>query len=306
MSEERKRNLRTQGRFSGSKNGANNISPGANSGASPTFCDVKSRLSLSPQSTCVNSENTPELVYKKSNWVPVQQELMECKTFQTPYQWVPLDPSANPPSELYFNPKFLSPAQSEEYFQKLQLGIPWENMKMYTNSGETIVTRLVSWFGPFGYSYSKTHHQPFKGEWPNELLELKDMVEVELAKVGRPTVFNSVLLNLYRDGKDGVSWHTDNEISMGVKPTIASISLGDTRKFELRKKENVDGPAEWRVYLTSGSLIVMDKNVQDDWQHRVPREYHERKPRINLTFRVVHKKTKEGKPLEQQKLEPLF
>lgn len=48
--------------------------------------------------------------------------------------------------------------------------------------------------------------------------------------------FNSVLANLYRDGHDHVSWHSDDEYSLGDKPLIASLSFGDTRNFELRKK----------------------------------------------------------------------
>ena len=49
-------------------------------------------------------------------------------------------------------------------------------------------------------------------------------------------VFNSLLANLYRDGHDHVSWHCDDEPELGSEPTIASLSFGDTRNFELRKK----------------------------------------------------------------------
>ena len=48
--------------------------------------------------------------------------------------------------------------------------------------------------------------------------------------------FNSMLANLYRDGHDSVDWHSDNEPALGPNPTIASVSFGDIRNFELRKK----------------------------------------------------------------------
>lgn len=48
--------------------------------------------------------------------------------------------------------------------------------------------------------------------------------------------FNSLLCNLYRDGHDSIGWHSDDEASLGAEPIIASLSLGDTRVFSLRKK----------------------------------------------------------------------
>lgn len=48
--------------------------------------------------------------------------------------------------------------------------------------------------------------------------------------------FNSLLCNLYRDGKDSIGWHSDSEPSLGPQPVIASLSLGDTRVFSLRKQ----------------------------------------------------------------------
>ncbi|MFM5982088.1 MAG: alpha-ketoglutarate-dependent dioxygenase AlkB, partial [Sphaerospermopsis kisseleviana] len=50
--------------------------------------------------------------------------------------------------------------------------------------------------------------------------------------------FNSVLLNLYRDGKDSVSWHSDDEPELGKNPIIASVSFGATRRFSLRHKHS--------------------------------------------------------------------
>jgi alpha-ketoglutarate-dependent dioxygenase alkB family protein 3 len=105
---------------------------------------------------------------------------------------------------------------------------------------------------------------------------------------------NSLLANLYRDGHDHVSWHCDDEPALGDQPIIASLSFGDTRNFELRKKSTLlenDGNVVYTEYvkvpLDAGTLLIMEGAIQNDWQHRVPREYHDRGPRVNLTFRVI-------------------
>ncbi|CAL1292511.1 unnamed protein product [Larinioides sclopetarius] len=126
---------------------------------------------------------------------------------------------------------------------------------------------------------------------PNTVLEIKEKVEAILRQYDLKVKLNSVLLNLYRNEKDSVAWHSDDELSLGICPTIASVSLGTTRKFEMRPKENVrDYGAKDIIYvnLTHGSLIVMDGVMQQDWQHRVPKEFHDRGPRINLTFRTIY------------------
>lgn len=86
--------------------------------------------------------------------------------------------------------------------------------------------------------------------------------------------FNSVLANLYRDGKDSVAWHSDDEPMLGKHPYIASISLGDRRMFELRRKldlnthdiDDYNYVQHVKVPLTHGSLLIMEGATQDDWQ----------------------------------------
>lgn len=98
--------------------------------------------------------------------------------------------------------------------------------------------------------------------------------------------FNSVLLNLYRDGRDSVSWHADNEPGLGRNPVIASLSLGATRRFQLkhrRSKERV------RVDLTHGSCLVMAGATQHHWLHQIPKTARPVGPRINLTFRTMRR-----------------
>mgnify|MGYP006295378733 FL=1 len=96
--------------------------------------------------------------------------------------------------------------------------------------------------------------------------------------------FNSVLVNLYRDGNDGVGWHADNEAVNGREPTIASISLGATRRFDLRHRESKE---TIKVDLHAGSLLVMSGLSQHCWVHQVAKTKQVVGPRINLTFRRV-------------------
>jgi alkylated DNA repair dioxygenase AlkB len=115
--------------------------------------------------------------------------------------------------------------------------------------------------------------------WTPQLQLLKTICE---EKAGRS--FNSLLLNLYRNGEDKVSWHSDDEPELGSEPCIASLSFGAVRRFKFRhrdSKEVVD------CSLTPGSLVVMSGLSQSKWEHEVPKELRVKEPRINLTFRSV-------------------
>ena len=115
--------------------------------------------------------------------------------------------------------------------------------------------------------------------WIPEVQELREIAECH-AGVG----FNSVLINLYRNGNDKVSWHRDNEPELGPSPTIASLSLGAIRRFKFR---HLDSKEVVSVDLAPGSLVVMSGLSQTCWEHEVPRQAAVTEPRINLTFRQV-------------------
>ncbi|MEI6063784.1 MAG: alpha-ketoglutarate-dependent dioxygenase AlkB, partial [Pseudanabaena sp. ELA748] len=97
--------------------------------------------------------------------------------------------------------------------------------------------------------------------------------------------FNSVLLNLYRNGSDSMSWHSDDENELGENPTIASLSFGDARSFRLKHKFQKD--LKLNIQLTHGSLLIMAGKTQHYWQHQIPKTRTSSKPRINLTFRKI-------------------
>ena len=96
--------------------------------------------------------------------------------------------------------------------------------------------------------------------------------------------FNSVLLNLYRNGNDSISWHTDAEKELGVNPVIASVNFGATRKFQLR---HIKTKGKLELELSHGSVLIMQGELQHFWHHQVPKTSKTVNERINLTFRVI-------------------
>ncbi len=118
--------------------------------------------------------------------------------------------------------------------------------------------------------------------WTKTLLQIKKSIEPIAL-----TTFNSVLINYYRNGKDRVTWHSDDEKELGKNPVIASVSLGAERKFKLRHKKFKENQLKHEVLLANGSLLVMSGTTQHHWLHEVPRTAKPIGPRINLTFRVI-------------------
>ena len=97
--------------------------------------------------------------------------------------------------------------------------------------------------------------------------------------------FNGVLLNLYRDGRDGMGWHADDEPELGPEPVIASVSLGAERRFRLKHRRLPE--ARLDIVLPHGSLLVMAGATQRHWVHALPKAAAPVGARINLTFRRV-------------------
>ncbi len=118
--------------------------------------------------------------------------------------------------------------------------------------------------------------------WIPPLLLIQERIQ-KIVKLN----FNSVLVNLYRDGKDSVSWHSDDEPELGNNPTIASVSFGAARRFLLRHKINKD-LATVEISLNHGSLLIMKGSIQHFWKHQVPKTAKVKTERINLTFRVIN------------------
>lgn len=125
--------------------------------------------------------------------------------------------------------------------------------------------------------------------WLPVILELKTRVEAVC-----DASFNSVLLNLYRDGADSMGWHSDDEPELGERPEIASLSLGATRRFRLRHRRRKDlEPVA--IDLENGSLLIMKGETQRFWKHHVPKTKRVAESRVNLTFRNIWRAPSHGR-----------
>jgi alkylated DNA repair dioxygenase AlkB len=183
--------------------------------------------------------------------------------------------------EVWLMPNFMPTEKAAFYYDALLANINWrqEEIKMY---GKTYpVPRKTAWYGypDFNYKYSGIMCNP--EPWTKELMDIKRVIEHFLPGEN----FNSVLLNLYRDGNDKVSWHADDEPELGTNPTIASVSLGAVRRFDLKHKE--DPEQKLQLELSSGSLVIMKGALQHNWLHQIPVQKKILEPRINLTFRTI-------------------
>ena len=170
-------------------------------------------------------------------------------------------------------------ARPSALFHELHASIPWEEREIMMFGKPVPQPRLTAWFGDGDepYTYSGLTLQPHP--WSQALKEIKEKCE-DIAGVK----FNSMLANLYRDGNDSVSWHSDDEPELGTNPTIASISLGAERRFDLRHKLTKE---TIKKNLSSGSLILMSGSLQHHWIHQIAKTKRVSEPRINLTFRVI-------------------
>jgi len=179
---------------------------------------------------------------------------------------------------LYF-PDFFSKLDSDMFFNFLLNKIIWkqESMNMY---GKKInFPRLTAWYGNNDKPYSFSGIILYPNPWNPEILDIKKRID-PIANVN----FNSVLLNLYRNGNDSISWHSDAERELGINPVIASVNFGATRTFQL-KHTNTNKKIEFE--LNHGSLLIMRGELQHYWQHQVPKTSNQVGERINLTFRII-------------------
>lgn len=175
---------------------------------------------------------------------------------------------------------WLDHAKCESLYGDLLAPINWQTHRIRMFGKWVDSPRLSCWIGDpqARYRYSGTTFEP--QPWPVALLALRERLQDEL---GVP--FNSVLANQYRDGRDAMGWHSDDEPELGAEPVIASVSLGAARRFVLRRRD--DHAVRQVLMLEPGSLLVMRGQSQRDWQHALPRTAKPVGPRINLTFRQV-------------------
>lgn len=166
--------------------------------------------------------------------------------------------------------------------------VPWRAERIVVFGREVAQPRLSAWYGDAdaAYTYSGLHLRPLP--WTPLLADLKGRVERASG-----AVFNSVLLNYYRDHRDGMGFHADDEPELGPRPTIASLSLGERRVFVMKRKRprgagpGGGAPVPVRIPLDSGCLLLMRGDTQRHWLHGIAKLSRPCGPRLNLTFRRI-------------------
>ncbi|HTL07177.1 MAG TPA: alpha-ketoglutarate-dependent dioxygenase AlkB [Chitinophagaceae bacterium] len=180
-----------------------------------------------------------------------------------------------PDADLHLWEHFFNRQEADEIYTALLKHTPWEQRPITVFDKTVPTPRLTAWYGK-----QRDTSLPAIPFTPL-LLQIKERVE-------RSTQhrFTSVLLNLYRDGNDGVAWHRDQDRELGPRPVVGSVSFGETRPFEIRHKFRKELPRH-SIPLHHGSLLLMAGTMQHFWEHRIPKTSKQIKPRINLTFRTV-------------------
>ena len=173
----------------------------------------------------------------------------------------------------------MSRVEADHYFNSLLNKIEWKNDQAVIFGKQIVTKRKVAWYAdnPFEYTYSNTTKLALP--WIDELQQLKTIVEQKANET-----FNACLLNLYHDGSEGMTWHSDGEKDLKKNAAIGSLSFGAERKFCFKHKQSKESVS---LILEHGSLLVMKGLTQTHWLHRLPPTKMISQPRINLTFRTM-------------------
>jgi alkylated DNA repair dioxygenase AlkB len=158
--------------------------------------------------------------------------------------------------------------------------IDWQSQEIHIYGRKIFQPRLTYLMGDKGvqYNYSQTLFEA--NPWNQNLKQLKLKIE-ELWNLK----FNSALLNNYRNGKDYMGWHRDDEKELGIKPVVMSISFGASRDFKL--KSRVNPQEQYQIELNHGDVLIMQGACQENYLHCLPKRMKVKKPRYNLSFRNI-------------------
>jgi alkylated DNA repair dioxygenase AlkB len=184
--------------------------------------------------------------------------------------------------ELALCDPWLAPAEADALLASLLRGIDWQQRSIRHFGKEVPQPRLVAWMGDAEAVYTYSGLTLVPRPWTDEVARLRSRVE---RAAGEP--YNSVLLNLYRNGVDSMGLHADDEPELGPDPVIASVSLGAVRTFVMKPRRGNRSTPPVVLSLGHGSLLVMRRGTQRAWVHGVPKQRGIAAPRVNLTFRHV-------------------
>ncbi|WP_420552590.1 alpha-ketoglutarate-dependent dioxygenase AlkB family protein [Tenacibaculum aiptasiae] len=189
--------------------------------------------------------------------------------------WLPYD------GTVHYWGKIFNQKQSDTYYKILMEQVAWKNDEAIIFGKHIITKRKVAWYAdkPYEYTYSKINRTALL--WTPLLLEIKKTVQEKTQQE-----YNSVLLNLYHSGAEGMAWHSDDERDLRTNGSIASLSFGAKRKFAIKHKQT---KYKQIFELDSGDLLEMKDQTQSHWIHNIPTTKRIHSPRVNLTFRQMIK-----------------
>ncbi|BDW10422.1 DNA methylase [Polynucleobacter sp. SHI8] len=180
---------------------------------------------------------------------------------------------------VYYYPEVFDEASSSNLLNVLQESLLWSSDQLMMFGKRITTRRKVAWVGDPNCPYTYSGVQKNPQAWTADLLLIKERLEKISA-----SEFNSCLLNLYHDGNDGMGWHSDDEKELDANAPIASLSLGATRKFAFKNKED---KGSFSIFLENGSALIMYPPTQEFWQHSLLKTKKTIGLRINLTFRKI-------------------
>ena len=190
--------------------------------------------------------------------------------------WAPKLPDA----KMRYFENFIPKEIADDYYNTLLENIPWQQDKINIFGKTHLQPRLTSLHSSNLKSYTYSGIRMLANPMSIELSAIKNLLE-DVSEID----FNSVLINLYRNGRDSNGWHADNEKELGNHPVIASLSFGASRFFHLKHRTRKE--AKLKFELKHGSLLLMEGGMQEHWLHQIAKTAREVKPRINLTYRKI-------------------
>ena len=179
-----------------------------------------------------------------------------------------------------YHEKVLTDEQIKPLYEELLNKINWENERVVMFGKEIITKRKVAFYSDPLIAYTYSSKTKIGLPWKDPLIILKNIVE-SLTK----QTYNACLLNLYHNGEEAMGWHSDNEKEIIANSSIASLSIGASRKFSFKHKVTKETIS---IQLGNGSLLEMKGTIQSHWLHTLPKSKKITESRINLTFRQMH------------------
>ena len=184
-----------------------------------------------------------------------------------------------PDADVVHFPSIFNTLEADYLLEQLLENVIWQQEKIKIYGQIHKLPRLTAWYGDEGKRYTYSGITVYSLNWINPLSEIKRRIEEVSGDL-----FNSVLINRYRDGSDSISWHADDEHELGPCPLIGSLSFGEARSFQMKHKFRDE---KFKITLEHGSYLLMKGNTQRNWLHRIPKSKRPLGERISLTFRQI-------------------